>query len=340
MKLLKNSITTVLFSVLILGLSSNVEAQDKRSAIKTYNKALELAQEEDYTQAINVFNQALTQVEQLGEEGEDILQRIKGKLPQVHYQLALQKYKDFRNDQSMAKLDAAITEFRTAKEVGDRYNDSQISQKANSVITKLMYSKSLLYYQQKKNKKALDVLNKINELAPNYAKAYYQKGVVMKKVEGKSLEDAIAQFDKAIEIANQTRDNTTADRAKKSARDQLVYQGSKDIENENYDRAIELLQKALTYDETAENAYFRLAEAYNKVQEWQKAIDNARKGIEYESGGKTEKAKIYFELGTAYQGLGEKNNACSAFGNAAYGSFKSPAEHQMEYELKCDSATN
>ncbi|WP_138429386.1 tetratricopeptide repeat protein [Fodinibius saliphilus] len=340
MKLLKNCITTVVFSLLIVGAVSNVDAQDKRSAVKTYNKALESAQNGDIEQSINLFNQAITQAESLGEEGKDILQRSQQKLPQVHYQLALQRYKAFKSNNSIETLDAAINEFRNTKDVAEKYNDQRRAKKANGIVTKLMYSKALLYYQQGNNNDALTTLDKVIERNANYAKAYYQKGIVMKKVDSKNIDDAIAQFDKAIKVANEIGESRTATRAKESARDQLVYQGAQAISNENFERAVDLLDRALKYDSTSADAYFRLAEAHNKMQNWQSAANNAQKGLDYEKGGKTEQAKIYFELATAYKGLGQKENACSAFSNASYGSFKSPAQHQMEYELKCDSATN
>ena len=51
----------------------------------------------------------------------------------------------------------------------------------------------------------------------------------------------------------------------------------------------------------------------------------------------TEKAKIYFELGTAYKALGQQTgNACSAFENANYGEFSDPASHELEFVLECE----
>jgi hypothetical protein len=50
-------------------------------------------------------------------------------------------------------------------------------------------------------------------------------------------------------------------------------------------------------------------------------------------------AKIYFELGMAYKGLGQKENACSAFENARYGDFTDPANHELQFELKCEGHT-
>ena len=59
--------------------------------------------------------------------------------------------------------------------------------------------------------------------------------------------------------------------------------------------------------------------------------------LEYEQGGSTDKAKIYFEIGFAHQMLDNKADACTAFSKSSFGSFKAPSEHKMEFELKCKS---
>jgi len=341
MKLLKTSITTLLLGLFIIGFSSTLTfAQTKRDAVKTYNKALELVKNGKYEQAINMYNQALDQAKKLGDDGKDIVQRCESKLPQIYYQLALQKYKAFKQDQSLQNMDATIDAFQNTVDIANEYSDKQISNKATNVITQLMYSKSLIQYQQKSYKDAVATLDKVISRNPNYANAYYQKGVVVKHMDSKNFEQAISLFDKAIQIGQKTNAKQVVQGAKQSARDELVYQGAQSTENKKYDEAIKLLQRALKYDPQSPKAHYRLAEAYNKTQDWQKALDQAKKGLQYETGGKTDKAKIYYELATAYQGLGKKEEACSAFGNAAYGSFKASAEHQMQYELKCKSTTN
>ena len=90
------------------------------------------------------------------------------------------------------------------------------------------------------------------------------------------------------------------------------------------------------YGESADS-YYRLAEASNKLSRYSDAVSYSNQALALEQGGNTDKAKIFFELGLANQMLDNKGEACSAFENAAYGSFKSPSEHKMEFELKCSS---
>ena len=340
MKYLKNNVLTILLGLFLIGLSSDAFAQDKQAAFKAYNKALELAKNGQYEQAINMFNQAISLAEEMGPEGKDIVQRAQNQLPPVYYQSSLAKYKDFQKQKTLESLDVTIESFRQTSDIAKEYNVSEIASKADQVITQLLYAKAVQQFRTEDYQGSLASLNQAISRDPNYAKAYYQKGVVAKKQEGNSLDEILNFFDKAIEVGNKTNDAQTVRQAKESAGAELIYRGSSLIQEKNYDEAISLLNRALEYLPNSADAYYRLAEAYNKQAEWDQALENAQKALQYETGGTTDKAKIYYELGTAYKGLGNKTEACNAYKNAAYGQFKSPAEHQMEFELKCDSATN
>ncbi|SHG08343.1 Tetratricopeptide repeat-containing protein [Fodinibius roseus] len=336
MKLFKNSLATLLLALFIVGVT-NVNAQDKREAVQTYNKALELVESEDYEQAVSMFNQAIAQGEELGEEGQDIVQRAEKQLPTTYYQMALREYRTFQNDKSLSSLEATISAFREAGEISEEYGNEQIAEKVPGVITQLMYNRALLQYQQEDFEAALATLDEVIERNANYAKAYYQKGIVTKNMEGSSLDEALGYFDKAIEVGEQNNDNQIVSRAQEAAASELIYRGSQANENDDYETAISLLNSALEYDSSSEEAYYRLSEAYNGRQQWAEAAEAAQQAIELGNGGRTDQAKNYFSLGTAYQGLGQRADACDAFDNAAYGSFKSSAEHKMEFELKCEN---
>ncbi len=339
MKLLKSSISVFLLGLFIFGLGQTVEAQDRKEAVQTYNSAREMVQSGDYQKAIEQFKKAIDIGNQLDAQGQDIVERAKAKLPEVYRQMALDKYRAFKQDRTIANLDATIDAFRETKDVAGEYDNSQISNQANGVINQLLYSKSIIQYKQQNFQDALTTLDEVIKNDPNYAKAYYQKGIVLKKIDGTELERSIDLFDKAIEVGEKTNDSQIVSRAKNAARDELVYRGATATENKNFSRAKELLNRALEYDSTSADAHYRLSQAYNKTQDWQEAVQHSKEALGLETGGRTDKAKIYFELGTAYKGLGQKENACGAFSNAAYGNFKSPAEHQMEYELECENTT-
>lgn len=340
MKHLKKISVRFLLGLMLVGFSTNLMAQDRAAAVQAFNKALELAKSNEYQQAIDMYNQAIAQAEQLGEEGQDIVQRVEKQLPSIYYQKALATYKNFQKEKSLSSLETAIQNFQEASQMSSEYGNEEIAGKADQVVTQLYYTKSILQYKSSNYSGALASLNQAIERNPNYAKAYYQKGIVLKNQESSNFERALEQFDKAIEVGNKVNDNQIVRRAQEAAHDELLYRGSKATESKNYKTAVTLLDRALEYDSQSADAHYRLAEAYNKQALWNQAISHANQALELENGGRTEKAKIYFELGTAYKNQGNVEQACSAFKNAAFGSFKSPAEHQMEFELKCESTTN
>lgn len=336
MKLIKNSLTTLFACLFIVGFSINATAQDKRAAVQTYNEALDLMNSQQYEQAAEKFQQALDQANELGAEGQDIVDRTQKQIPTVYWGMAKEQYADFQSSKSISSLDATVAAFQEAGDVAEKYGNTQIAEKAPSIITQLMYNKSLIQSQQKNYQDALTTLDQVIERNSNYAKAYYQKGIVTKNMEGGSLDDALGYFDKAAEVAEANGDSQMVAQAKKAAAAELAYRGSQAIQNKNYSEGLNLIQRALEYDPESEDAYFRMAEAYNGQQNWQQAAEAAQKALDLSNGGRSDQAKIYFALGTARQGMGNRSEACSAFENAAYGSFKSSAEHKMEFELKCD----
>lgn len=337
MKYLKLNAVKILLAVSFMGLSTQVIAQDKQAAFDAYNNALEAAKAEEYNKAIELFNQAISEAEKLGdEEGKDIVQRAQKQLPSIHYQSSLADYKTFQQEKSLASLENTIESFRETSQVASELNNSDIASKADQVVTQLLYSKSLLQFQTEDYQGSLASLDQAIDRNPNYAKAYYQKGIVSKRQDGNSLDEILNYFDQAIEIGQKTNDSQTVERAQESASDELVYRGANAVQNKNYSEAISLLNRALEYQANSADAYYRLAEAYNKRGEWNSAIENATQALEYETGGRTDRAKIYFELGMAYKGQGNKEQACDAFSDAAYGSFKNVSEHEMEFELECD----
>ncbi len=177
-------------------------------------------------------------------------------------------------------------------------------------------------------------LNSAIQANANYAQPYYTKGLVAKKLSD-DINDALRWFDQAIAVADKTNKGQIARQAKGAAHDELLFRGAKLIESKNYSDAIDLLKLATEYDAESADVYYRLAEAYNKQSKYDLAISNAKTALTHEQGGKTDKAKIYFEMGFAYQMKGNKAEACSAYTDASFGSFKAPAEHSMEFELKC-----
>lgn len=335
MKVLKS--ITLLVAIAMASTFAYAQDQDQAEAITTYNEALELAQSKNFEAAIDKFNSAITLAEEVG--NSDILERSKKQMPKMYYSKAVGAYNTFRSSPSIPNLEAAISEFKVSQQMGAEYDDSDISNRSRGVLAQLNYQKATMLFKQEDFTGADAALNEAITINANYAKAYYQKGLVQKKMTPNDTEAIMNWFDQAIQIGETVNDNEVVRLANGSAHAELLFRGSKQIEQGNHQRAIDLLQRSLQYNAESSDSYYRLSEASNKVSDYDEAIAFGQQALAFEQGGSTDKAKIYFEIGVAHQMQNNKAKACEALSNAAYGSFKAPSEHKMEFELKCESAS-
>ncbi|MEO1023185.1 MAG: hypothetical protein AAFW89_11640 [Bacteroidota bacterium] len=313
-------------------------AQDKADAITAYNAGLEQAKGKDFEAAISSFTQAATIADGLGADGTDIKSRSEKQIPKMYYQKALVAFKSFQSSKNVADLDQAIAQFDEASGVATEYGDDALSKRISGVMPQLYYQKSVKQLQAGDAQSADASVSKALEMNSNYALAYYQKALVHKNLNEADLDGMVTFLDQAIQVGEATRKNQVVRRAKAKAHDELLFAGAKQIETRNFSKSLELLNKALAYDAESADVYYRIAEASNQQGSYDKAIQNATQALQFEKGGRTDKAKIYFELGLAHQAKDNKGPACEALKNASYGSFKAPSEHKMEFELKCKTA--
>lgn len=336
--------------LLVLGLmASGAFAQTRTDAVKLFNAGLEEAKAKNYEAAINTFTQAISVSEQLGAEGDDIKTRSEQQIPVMYYYIAKEAYDTYQVDRGISNLETAISSFNEAASAAREYNDERIANTVTQVIPQLYYQKSIIYFNQDDMAAADEAVNKALELNSNYALAYYQKAKIHKKINDtnddgvidRDLDGLLNWYDQAIAVASNTSSQANiAALSREAAHDELVAVGASQSLNDNTRAAIETLSRALSYDQASANAHYRLAEAYNKIGNSDKAVTHARQALEHEPGGRTDKAKIYFELGVAYQTAGQKSEACDALTNALFGNFRTNAEYKMQHELKCESTAN
>ena len=325
------------FFSIVLVASASLVAQDQAAAITAYNEARELAQAKDYSAAIDKYSEAIEIASQLGEGGKDIKNRSEKQIPKLYFTIAVDAFNEFRSGPSLEKLDATIELFIQSEEIGINSGDTDVQRKSTSVLAQLNYQKGLMLFKREMFVESVEALDEAIRINPNYAKAFYQKALVHKKNSPEDVDGIMGWYDQAIATAIRVNDSEVERLANQSAHGDLLFRGAKAIEAGNNTQAIELLQSSLDYFSESSDSYYRLAEASNKLQRYNDAIQYSSQALGLETGGNTDKAKIYFELGLANQMLENKGEACSAFESASYGSFKQPSEYKMEFELKCKS---
>lgn len=341
METLKINISLFTVGIVLLGLTAGLQAQDRTAAVEAFNKAQDLAKQENYEEAISAYNQALANAAALGEEGQDIVERIENRLPTVHFRRAAQIYQSNQPLNTAEKFDEVISAFNEAADVGEEYGDQQIITRAEDIVTRMTYNKGVMYFRNQNWQESLTLLNEAISRDSSYAAAYYQKALVFKNQTGSySLEEIMGAYDRAIEVAEQQGNNDIVTSANESAAAFLTTRGATLNEQQQHQEAVEILNRALEYDDTLAEAYYRLSVAHNQLAQYNQALTQAQQALEYDTGGRADLARIYYEIGTAYKNLGNTGEACSAFAQAAYGDFTDPARHQMQEELECETETD
>ncbi|MDI6401066.1 tetratricopeptide repeat protein [Balneolaceae bacterium ANBcel3] len=319
-------IWAVLIPVLFLT-SSLAYSQTREDVINSYNQAHNLAtQDGNIPEAIELFKETLALAEQVGSEADDIKERIANQIPRLSFTYAAQYVRE-------RQLDRAISAFQESIRLSEKFGDEQTAARAKNNMPALYLNLGNLYFRDQENDTALELYEKAIELNPSYVNAYYQSALVYRR-KGQ-LDRALELFDTSIDLARASGDSENVNRSQRAARDYLVFRASEAIENENYNRALDLLNRATRYGDSA-SLHYRFAETYNYLGRYSDALSSAQRALQLESGSRSDMARIYFELGLAQKGLDRVADACRAFENALYGDYRSPAEHQMEHELNCN----
>ncbi|MBI9037955.1 MAG: tetratricopeptide repeat protein [Bacteroidales bacterium] len=322
MKLLtKNSLkfflTALFFSLFFMGFSQSLS-----EAAEYYNSGNDQFSAKDYATSIDSYNNCIDACLMLGAQGNDLRAKAEKQLANAYYKHAINLYKG-------KKFDQAINTFKKAGEQAKTLGDTKLQKKALAYVPKVYTSVGLGLIKKKDYPNAMEKFNKALLLNPKYNKAYYGQGLVYK--EKGETENFKKAFDKVIEIGPE--EDKTVINSKEIAQNYFISEGGMAVQKEHYDKAIDLLNSSFSYGDKDANAYYFIALAYNGKKQWAKAVEAGNKALEFEKNNKT---NIYFVLGNAYQGTGDKLAACNAYKNVTSGPNVDAAKHQMKEVLKCN----
>jgi tetratricopeptide (TPR) repeat protein len=313
-----------ILTTMIIGLNL-FSQQTLNDAIQLYNEGIDVINTNPDT-ALLKFSKCVEICDIIGPEADSTKMIAKGQIALCHYKIGLNQFKQ-------EKYEDAINSLNKAKEEAIEGNNIDLKDKCNSYIPKLYYQLSTDNYKDKAFDKAIENINKAIEIDPTYSKAYYLKALVLEKQNKK--DEMLTIIDKAIETSLQINDTKTLEKANQKASVTYIEKGFELAKKNDYKNAIELYKKALEYDKQSVEANYQLAVAYNKIEDWAKAIESANKAIQYEENNDTKRARIYYELGTAYYKLNNIEMSCSSFKKAMFGQFIEAAKYQIEKVVKC-----
>lgn len=320
-----------LFSLVVaIGLIGSVAmAQTKEEAVAAYNEAAGLLKAEKKVEALKAFQNCVEISEKLGAEGTETLQMAGGQIPKLQYDLAMTALKT-------KKFEEAIKGFEETIAAAKKFDDAQIASVAEGRIPLTYYYKGNELRKQKQVEAAVAAYDKTLEMDPTYIKAALAKALAYRSA---GDEDGMfAAIDQTLSIGSKGKDQRSLMTAEKLATTTTYNNAVKALQAKNYAEVIKQLEKTIAYGNENATIYFQMGLSYNNMNQWDKAIEALNKGVELENGGNEDKARLFYEMGTAYAGKGDNAKACDAFKNAMYGDYAANAKYQVEQVLKCDGS--
>jgi tetratricopeptide (TPR) repeat protein len=302
-----------------------MQGQSLIEAQEAYNAGMDLV-ETDIEAAIEYVEKSLEIASRLGAEGEEVKELAEIQIPGLYYDKAMGLYRE-RN------IEKAIDGFEEAMEISDKFDDAGTKRRSEQVLHQLYAIQANTEFRENNNKEAIKLFDKALAINPQHARSHLGKGLVYRRLE--DTEKFRESMDKAIEAGLTTGEEQIAQTAESTARDYFLVRAVRAKGEQQNDLALELLNTSLNYDRSFPETHFLMAATYNVKSQFQNAVNSARKAIDLAGDNREETAKMYFELGKAYEGLGNTAQACSAYSNAAFGNFEASAKYQREHVLKC-----
>ncbi|MFX0186135.1 MAG: tetratricopeptide repeat protein [Candidatus Hodarchaeota archaeon] len=130
------------------------------------------------------------------------------------------------------------------------------------------------------------------------------------------FEEAFKDYDKALQISELIKDKTIKE--EEISKIKLLYEQEldnkvkQDLENGEYDVAIDFCNKAIKLDETYVESYFNMGNAYHNKKDYDKAIEYFNKAVELDPNH----VNAWNDMGLAYVLKSEYDNALNSINKA------------------------
>lgn len=302
-----------------------LNAQERNDVIKAYNEGAKAVQT-DVKAAIESFENVITLSDKVGETAADLKDKAIKVLPGLYFKLA---YNALNEKKPAPEI---IQAAKKAIAEAEKYNSATNKENATKVLLQAYNMMASNYFSKSDFDNALITFDSILAINPDYMTAIYNKSLVyMKQDNQKAYEETIDLYLEKLKSGNE---EAKINQASKTALEFFRAAGSKAVQADELDEALNLFNTAAKYGDDKDLFYY-FADVYNKQKKFDQGEENAKKGLELETGNADAKAKFYFQLGLAQAGKGQKSEACDSFKNASYGPFAEASKIQRA-NLKCE----
>ena len=291
----------MLFIVCLVILSplGTLFAQDMATAVETYNAGGKAIGENNNTEAIELFNKALTMLETIsaeerGEEGDKMIAEAKKIIPQLHLRCG----KELVNDK---EYDKAIEELNKTIEISEKYGAAEVKSEATELIPQILMVSATALLSERKMEEAVAGFKKLLEIEPDNATANYRLGAAESGLGNEA--GAIAAFEKAIELGDKNSITQLANVYLKRASAANTAKKPQEM----FDNAV----KADGYAETA-NSKKLAGLAALQLKKYDDTIKYLEAYLSISPNANDKNAMLY-QIATAYEGKNDNAKACGYF---------------------------
>lgn len=310
---------TIIITLFITTFFAGLQAQSLKSAGKTYYKANDLLAEGDTLKAIESYQECADISAELGELGECIKLKSETKLSNLYLEEAIKEFYRKNYDGSLQILDKV-------EAYASFINDPQISSDLLKYKARNYLGKGDQLYQRRKYESAVEMYREALGIDPEFARAYYGLVLSYAKLEDNDLmeeaEKSVRQYSSDKELKDNAR-NAVASYYKSICAEAL--------NDKKYNIVTMMASKSLVYNSKDPEVYYYLAKSSNEKEEWVSAEKAASRAISLKGD---DLMSYYFELGRAYDGMGNQEKACEAYSKVTGGRYQSSAQNRT-IELNC-----
>jgi tetratricopeptide (TPR) repeat protein len=320
-RFLRKAATAIVLTAL---LAPAMSAQERNDVIKAYNEGAKAIQTDPPT-AIKSFETAIALADKVGESAADLKQKSCAVLPSLYQKVASAAINEKKPVPEVMKA------AKSASAVSEKYGTAAQKETASKLLVQAYNVQGVDYFSKNDYKNAVLTFDSLLAINPEYVNAIYNKALIyIRQTDYDSFEKTIDTY---IEKVKAAADEPKTKQASTLALEYFRGAGSKALQAGKTEDALAYLNKAAKYGDDKDLFYY-YADAYNRMKNFDKGMEYAKRGLDLETGGPEAKAKFYFQLGESQAGKNLTAEACASYKNSAYGPFAEAAKAQLK-NLKC-----
>jgi hypothetical protein len=322
---MRRIITTAVVAFCLAAFAWGAAAQEMKEAVDLYNGAA-TSFKQNPQQAVADLQKSIEICEALNsEESGKLANSARKLLPDAYFYLAQELYKKQKTKESFAAME-------TSKTSSEAIGDMKRANRATRTLSSLYFQQGRQMQLEKNYEEAIELCKKSLQQNDRVLDVW----IVLAQ-----CQDSLKRYDDMLQTLKDGMDaaQRAANLARKTdmqvlATNHLKAEAIKRQEAKDPKGAIAILTKALEFDAHDATIYQPLAVAYASLKEYEEVVKNVDLALECLRPGE-DNTGLYFMKASAQQANGDTNGACESYKLAAFGTYKSAAEHEMKDVLKC-----